>query len=190
MFNFDINENAIITERKALEAALSTNPKTATALRKAIRKVIMEARDSVAAAARASMKDDPRGAAQAVRTVVYKKVLGANVNILNSRRAHGASHYAPPRKLDANPRQRGGNRRPRSMRTQQVMDYSALDRGFILRFVNAGTAGRQTRYGNRGSISARHFFRAAGERAVGQAADRLSALIDSELGNILNGKDG
>jgi hypothetical protein len=86
------------------------------------------------------------------------------------------------------------------------MRYDAQDRGFILRFVNSGTDGRNIRFktddrrkvdkwnkhpntGNRGSIAARNFFRNAGERALVQAADHLATLIDTELVNILNNKN-
>lgn len=178
MFSIDINEAIIVKERRALEAALSTNPKTAAALRKVIRRAIMEARRDVSGSIRSALSRDPRGSAQAVRTVVYKKVLGANINILNSRRSHGTNNYQPVRRL-------GGNRRPRSQRTEQIDSYAPLDRGFILRFVNSGTAQRDTRYGNRGSIRGRHFFRAAGEKALAHAAVQLSAMIDSELQSMM-----
>lgn len=190
MFQFEANGAVILESQKVLEQALSTNPKTQKALQKLIQKVIREARAKVVPIARHAMKSDPRGASRAIRTTVYKQVLGANINIYNSRKAHGSSSYEPPRKL--RPKQRGGNRVPRGERTNTVMHYDALDRGFILRFLNSGTTEREagTRngrlHGNRGSISARHFFRGAGERALVQAADNLANLIDTELDNILN----
>ena len=42
--------------------------------------------------------------------------------------------------------------------------------------------------GNRGSITARHFFRGAAEPALVKAADALANMIDEELENILNKK--
>ena len=77
--------------------------------------------------------------------------------------------YVQPRKLDQNPHQRGGNRVPRSARTQQMLDYGPRDRGMILRWLSGGTGQRTagTRngklHGNRGSISAR-----SEERRVGK----------------------
>ena len=201
MIGLEVNDAVILEQQKVLEAALSTNPKTQKALQKLIRKVIMESRAKVVSAASNKMKNDPRGAAQAVRTSVYKKILGANINIFSSRKAHGQNNYEPPRKGVSG---RGGNRRTRSPRTSQIMGYAPLDRGFILRWINDGTPGarnieftpndrrkvdkwnKHPNTGNRGSISARHFFRGAGERALAQAADNLANLIDTELDNILN----
>lgn len=184
MFNVDIDDTVIIEQRRALEAALSTNPRTEAALRRAIRKAVLDARR--AAVASIHFKNgDPRQSRQSVRTAVYKKVLGANINIYSSRRLHGGGSWRPARKLDGNPRQRGGNRVPRSARTEQVMGYGPLDRGFILRFQNSGTVPRTSRYGNRGSLAAMRFFRPLGERALAVAADRLAALIDTELDDML-----
>ena len=201
MIGIDINDAVILEQQKVLEAALSTTRKTQKALQKLIRKVIMEARAKVVSAARNKMKNDPRGAAQAVRTSVYKKILGANINIFSSRKAHGQNNYEPPRKGVSG---RGGNRRTRSGRTRQIMGYAPLDRGFILRWINDGTPGarnieftpndsrhadkwnKHPNTGNRGNIAARNFFRGAGERALAQAADNLATLIDTELMTIFN----
>lgn len=203
MFGIDINDSVVMQQSRVLEQALSTNPKTQKALQKLIRKVILEARKSVSDAAENKMKHDPRGAAQAVRTSVYKKILGANINIFSSRKAHGQNIYEPPRKGVSG---RGGNRRTRSGRTRQIMGYAPLDRGFILRWINDGTPGarnieftpndrrkvdkwnKHPNTGNRGNISARNFFRGAGERALAQAADNLATLIDTELEAMLNKK--
>ena len=203
MIGFEFNDTVIVEQRKVLEQALSTNPKTQKALQKLIRRVIMEARAKVSSAASDKMKNDPRGAAQAVRTSVYKKILGGNINIFSSRKAHGRNNYEPPRKGVSG---RGGNRRTRSPRTSQIMGYAPLDRGFILRWINDGTPGarnieftsndrrkvdkwnKHPNTGNRGNISARNFFRGAGERALAQAADNLATLIDIELEAMLNKK--
>jgi hypothetical protein len=206
MFEFEANEAVIVEQRNALERAMSTNPKTQKALQKLIRQIIMEARARVM---RSFPLNDPRESKKSIRTTVYKKVLGANINIYNSRKAHGRTDYEPPRKLRAG--QRGGNRRPRSVRTDTVMHYGPYDRGWILRFHNDGTAQRNIqklteikradgtskfrwtsdngRYGNRGSLRARHWFRGAGEEALVAAADKLANLIDDELENILNKKN-
>ena len=203
MVSLEVNDAVVLEQKQILEQALSTNPKTQKALQKLIRKVIMEARANVVSAASAKMKNDPRGAAQAVRTSVYKKILGANINIFSSRKAHGQNSYEPPRKGVSG---RGGNRRSRSPRTSQIMGYAPLDRGFILRWINDGTPGarnieftpnnrrkvdkwnKHPNTGNRGNIAARNFFRGAGERALAQAADNLATLIDTELEAMLNKK--
>lgn len=191
MFGIELNDAVIVRQQQALEAALSTNPKTQKALQKLIRKVVLEARAKVSNSIHFN-NGDPRRAAKSVRTIVYKKVLGANINIMSSRKAHDRNTYEPPRKLREG--QRGGNRVPRSARTDQMMHYGPLDRGFILRFVNSGTKNREagTRSGrlsgNRGSIQARHFFQGKGEQAMTQAADNLAVLIETELANIMNKK--
>ena len=207
MIGLEINDAVVMQQSQVLEQALSTNPKTQKALQQLIRKAIMEARAKVVASAKSAMQSDPRDAARAVRTAVYKKLLGANINIYNSRKAHGSTSYEPPRTL--RPGQRGGNRVPRGGRTKQIMGYEARDRGFILRFINSGTDDRYAGFGRmgntasqrkaydaknsggkgfRGRIAPRNFFRGAAERALVQATDVLANLIDTELENILNKK--
>ena len=190
MIGFEFDNTVVLEQQKVLEAALSTNPKTQKALQGLIRKAISQARAEVVRSVSASIANDPRHAARAVRTAVYKKILGANINIYNSRKAHGSTNYEPPRKL--RPHQRGGNRVLRGGRTQQIMSYDALHRGFILRFLNSGTTDRQAGArggrlsGNRGRIAPRNFFRGAGEQALVRATDNLANLIDTELEAILN----
>lgn len=193
MIGLEVNDAIILEQQKVLEAALSTNPKTQKVLQKLIRKALMEVRPELVSAARGAMASDPRGAAHGIRTAVYKKILGGNVNILNMRKRAGApTSYEPPRKLQ--PHQRGGNRVPRGKRTDTVMHYGPHDRQWILRFINSGTSDRMagTRggrlSGNRGSIAARNFFGSAGTSALTKAADNLATLIDSELESMLNKK--
>ena len=193
MFQFEVNDAVILEQQKVLEAALSTNPKTQKALQKLIRKALMEVRPELVSAARGAMASDPRGAAHGIRTAVYKKILGGNVNILNMRKRAGSpTSYEPPRKLQ--PHQRGGNRVPRGKRTDTVMHYGPHDRQWILRFINSGTSERMagTRggrlSGNRGSIAARNFFGSAASSALAKAADNLATLIDTELEAMLNKK--
>ena len=145
-------------------------------LKKIIRSVLAEARKMVSQDARGVLPNDPRKAYQAVRHAVYKRVLGGNVNILAKRRAGGRmSIVRPPRTL--RPGQRGGNRRKRSARTNQIDGYVGSDRGFILRFMNAGTVERETRYGRRGSIRARNWFEVSSAFAMNTAAGKLEELI-------------
>ena len=193
MIELEVNDAVILEQQKVLEAALSTNPKTQKALQKLIRQALMDVRPELVSAARGAMGSDPRGAAQGIRTSVYKKILGGNINILNMRRKAGApTSYEPPRKL--RPHQRGGNRVPRGQRTNTVMHYGPHDRQWILRFINSGTSERTagTRggrlSGNRGSIAARNFFGSAGASVLTKAADNLATLIDTELGAMLNKK--
>ena len=204
MVSLEVNDAVVLEQKQVLEQALSTNPKTQKALQKLIRKAIMQARAELSDYIKTKFENgDPRGAARAVRTSVYRKILGGNINILNGKKAHGTNSYEPPRTL--RPGQRGGNRRPRSVRTNKVMHYAGEDRGFILRFVNSGTKQRAierlmnvkgtnkfrwvqnaSEYGNRGSIAPRDFFRAGAEPRLRAAADYLADLIDTELEDIMN----
>ena len=192
MIGLEVNDAVILEQQKVLEAALSTNPKTQKALQKIIRQALKDVRPELVSAARGAMGSDPRGAAQGIRLSVYKKILGGNVNILNSRKAGAPTNYEPPRKLQ--PHQRGGNRVLRGQRTDTVMHYGPHDRQFILRFINSGTSDRMAGSrggrlsGNRGSIAARNFFSGAGSSALTKAADNLATLIDAELEAMLNNK--
>ena len=158
---------------------------------KIIREAIKAARSMVTQDAKGAVGNDPRHAYKAVRSMVYKRILGGNISILQKRKAgSGKSGYEPPRTLRQG--QRGGNRVPRSARTQQMMDYEGSDRGFILRFLNSGTGQRTagTRngrlHGNRGSIAARNWFPSSGQRAMNAAAqyiiDEIDRLIAEEFG--------
>ena len=170
-------------------------------LREAIRKILGQARAELRkdAASGLDMKNDPRSAYKAVRFAVYKRLFGGQVNILQSRRAGRRSSYEPERTLDAS--KRGGNRRTRSNRTQDVMSYEGVDRGFILRFLNDGmtkTNPRTIRFtendsrkvdkwnkhpntGNRGAITARNWFGSASHQQLEKAAGQLQEIIDKVI---------
>ena len=167
-------------------------------LREAIRKILGQARAELRkdAASGLDMKSDPRHAYKAVRFAVYKRIFGGQVNILQSRRAGSRTNYEPERTLNAS--KRGGNRRARSNRTQDVMSYEGVDRGFILRFLNDGmtkTNPRTIRFtendrrkvdqwnkhpntGNRGSIAARNWFGPRSQRELERASAHIQELID------------
>ena len=170
-------------------------------LREAIRKILGQARAELRkdAASGLDMKSDPRHAYKAVRFAVYKRIFGGQVNILQSRRAGSRTNYEPERTLNAS--KRGGNRRARSNRTQDVMSYEGVDRGFILRFLNDGmtkTNPRTIRFtendrrkvdkwnkhpntGNRGAISARNWFGSASHQQLEKAAGQLQEIIDKVI---------
>lgn len=175
--------DGFVKQRKELEGLLMSNPDMEKKVQKIIRAVLSHVRKDVSQSARGAMNADPRQAYKAVKTSVYRRILGGSVSILNKRHASGrASSYEPTRKL--RPGQRGGNRVVRSSRTQQVMNYEGGDRAFILRFVNAGTSQREAGSrggrlsGNRGRISARNFFTNSSHTAMQKAAGDLQQLID------------
>ena len=171
--------DGIVKQREELERLMMSNPQMEKQVQKLIRKVLMQARKQVSNAAKGKMKADPRQAYKAVKTAVYRKILGGSVSILNKRRAGDSGSYEPPRKLRSG--QRGGNRLQRSSRTQQLMSYQGASRAFVLRFINQGTTKRETRYGNRGRIAARNFFSGSSQRAIQQAAAELDNLIDEMI---------
>ena len=191
MINFEFDNTVVMRQKSALESMLVSNPDTASAIRKLITQEIAKERAAISQSAKGAMASDPRQAYKAVRRSVYKSILGGQVNILNSRggASSSGSSFVKARKLDNHPHQRGGNRRKRSARTDQVDGYVGKDRGFILRFVNSGISKpRQTRYGNRGVIPARNWLATSGQKDLEAAAERLSALIDKELVKMMNEK--
>lgn len=173
--------DGLVKQKEALESLMMSNPAMEKRVQKLIRQVLLAARRTISNQAKGDIKSDPRKAYKAVKTAVYKRILGGSVSILNKRKAGAPSFYEPPRTLQ--PGQRGGNRRTRSKRTEQIMSYQGADRGFILRFLNAGTAERGTRYGNRGAIAPRNFFANSSQSAMQKAAGELSQLIDEMIKN-------
>ena len=191
MINLEFDNAVVMRQKAALESMLVSNPDTAANIRKLITQEIAKARAAISQSAKGAMASDPRQAYKAVRRSVYKSILGGQVNIFNPRggASSSGSSFAKARKLDNHPHQRGGNRRKRSARTDQVDGYVGKDRGFILRFVNSGISKpRQTRYGNRGVIAARNWLATSGLKDLEAAAERLSALIDKELVKMMNEK--
>ena len=175
--------DGLVKQKEALESLMMSNPEMEKKVQGLIRKVLMEARRVIMSSAKESMESDTRQAYKAVKTAVYKRILGGNVSILARRRA--GSRMAPPpivhqleNRTNSKGNHRGGNRAPRSRRTEDLLTYQGADRGFVLRFLNAGTDERTTRYGFRGSISARNFFADNSHKAMQQAADQLNTLID------------
>lgn len=170
----------IISKEEHFEKLMANNPEMQRKARKIIASVLAKARKEVSGDAKTFMENDPRDAYKAVKRMVYKRMLGGNLSILNRKKASSTRVRVTN---DTPHTGRGGNRRPRSQRTEQVDSYYGQDRGFILRFVNAGTAMRTTKYGNRGSISARNWFKGASESALASAAEQFALLVDNEIQN-------
>lgn len=206
--------DGFVQQRKELEALLMSNPQMEKKVQGIIRKVLMQARKQIGEAAKQPnvMKSDPRKAYKAVKTAVYRQILGGNVSLYRKKRASGTGgNYEAPTTL--RPGQRGGNRRPRSGRTKQLQSYMGSDRGFILRFLEAGTQerginftpdearenvhrgskggnlkkyGKTINTGTRGKIAPRNFFGTSSQRAMENAAQQLTQYIDDLIkkGNI------
>jgi hypothetical protein len=205
--NDNIEVDGYVQQREALESLLMSNPAMEKKVQGLIRKVLLVARRTIANDAKDAMKSDPRKAYKAVKTAVYRQILGGSVSLYNKRRGKFDS-YEPPRTLKAG--QRGGNRRTRSQRTDNVMHYAGESRAFILRFLNQGTNGRviefhsdphrsqvkrgsqggdvskygkTTNTGARGHIAPRNFFSTSSHTAMQKAASELTQLIDELIKN-------
>lgn len=192
-------------QMKQLERIMTDDPTFRRRINDVLRKVLKEARKTISDDAADVVKNDPRHAYKAVRYAVYKRILGGQVNILARRKAGTPTNYRKP--LNGLPK-RGGNRWGRSQRTKDLEGYEGIDRGFILRFLNAGTVDRGinsytdrggTRHsltsastqhwktraltGNRGSIAARNWFRGASHAALEKVSSQLQELIDKIIAN-------
>lgn len=193
--------------QEKFQRLMTDSPGMDKRLRDAIRKVLRSVQKVLQsqAASGLGMKSDPRHAVRAVRASVYRKIFGGNVNILQKRRAGSSGSYTPPRKGLPN---RGGNRWSVSARTRQIDGYMGSDRGFILRFLNAGATDRRiggfrtddhrgnvkrgsqggdvNKYGklsnvntgNRGSITARNWFGGISLGEMNAAAGEIEEIID------------
>ena len=182
----ELNEQLVDQQNRAFGRLMATDKETRKRIQKIIREELKDAAKRLREDAKYELKEDPRKAFRAVKSSVYRRILGGNVSILNPRRAGARYQLIKDRKLDHNPHQRGGNRRPRSARTEQVDSYFGKDRAFILRFVSSGTAARKTRYGNRGSIVARSWFQNMAPREMELAAGNLAEVIEEELAEAYN----
>lgn len=173
-----------------LERLLSTDPTMEQYMRTAIDYVLQQARKDVVSEVSSVLKSDPRKAARAVRRSLYKQILGGNINILRKRKASEPKSVPP-------------STRGRLASTTRYMGYFGADRGFILRFVNAGTDDRlathmngrrilrtsrtgnrvyiSDKIGNRGSIPGTNFFGPSSKAAMEEAA----VLLAKELERII-----
>ena len=189
-------------QRKQLEKLMTTDPRMRELVSLAIRRVLIRVRKALVSQAKTGleMDSDPRHAYKAIRTAVYKRLLGGNINILARRKAGKETEFKKGRK--GLPK-KGGNRWGRSLRTAKLEGYEGLDRGFILRFLNAGTFDRmitsytdkggtshtlrsgstsnirtRARGGNRGQITARNWFGGASQRELENVSNQFQEMID------------
>ena len=187
MVQAELNRQVAQNTSEALAVLFVNNPDTRKRIRKIIREELKDAAKRLREDAKYEMDEDPRKAFLAVKSSIYRKILGGNVSILNPRKAGARYQLVRPRKLDQNPRQHGGNRRKRSERTNAIDSYFGKDRAFILRFVNNGTNDRQTRYGNRGRISVSgNWFPNMGQKELELAAENLANIMEEELAEAYN----
>lgn len=207
MIDFKVNAGFISLTEKNLERMMTDNPETREAIQRLIRDTLWEARNATAHDISGIVGG--RGQSwRAVRNVVFQKILGGNINILNKTRGKAAwKIIQKTRKVEQNPHMRGGNRRRRSLRSAMVEGYEPTARGFILRFQDSGTrqrfiGGRNSSgrgdnglrwgrmkargIGNRGSITAGNFFYRIASQRLGAAVEKLAKMIDEEIVKISN----
>ena len=178
--------DGLVKQREELEHLLMSNPEMEKKVQGLIRKVLLQARKTISVDIGTKMKNDPRQAYKAVKSAVYRRILGGNVSLLNKRRA-GSRGPVPPvihkleTKTNSKGNHRGGNRMPRSRRTEDLLTYQGADRGFILRFLNAGTSERETRFGKRGHLTARQWFGRSSAFQMDGAANKVAEEIERML---------
>ena len=176
MYTIDLENNT------KLDQLLLTNPEMEKKVRRIVRQVILGAMGPVQQAAD---RQSAKQAAQAVRKAVYKKILGGSINILDSRGRAGSRAPLPPVRhrleYDTNSKgnHRGGNRIPRSRRTEDLLTYQGKDRAFILRFLNSGTTSRHNGYRSTGAIAARNWFKNITHRELQAASEQFDLLLDA-----------
>ena len=204
MFGIKINDAEISVEVKQLEKMLTENPETEERLRNIIRADLIKARNAISRNIPGYLDNgDPNEARRAVRNVVYKSILGGNINILNMQRGTAKwSYRQAERAASMTPLTgRGGNRRKRTSKTARYQGYEGKARGFILRWINSGTHDRAINFtshenrkpnkwnrhpntGYRGAIAPRNFFEPLADAALSVVATHLSQVIDEELAKI------
>lgn len=176
-----INEEQRDRTLRALASLMVDDKDTRKYFQRSLRNVISKVRSNISKDVRSYLENDPRKAYMAVKSAVYRRILGGNVSIFSPRKAGRRCIMTKERKLDRNPHQRGGNRRRRSDRTEQLEGYYGKDRAFVLRFLNGGTVDRQTNYGRRGSVRATRLFEVPAAYHMDWAADALSNTLVTEL---------
>lgn len=184
-----VQVNGFVENDEMFERLLTSSTTMDLNLRALIRKVLKEARKNLSNDARSYIKNDPRKAARAVKSSVYKQLFGGNLSILRKRKAGPKYQLVRHRKIDENPRQIGGNRRPVNSNTEaeRLNKYYGSDRGFILRFLNAGTGNRQSRYGKRGSIRQTGWFEHTAPWQMETAAQNVAEAINELIKHETNG---
>ena len=183
----EIDEASFRQVNEALARLMVTHPDTKKRIKKMLQEEAKKVRRNISKDVHDNMPNDPRRAYAAVKRSLYRKILGFNVSILNPRRGVKVmSIWRPHRKLDDNPNQRGGNRRRRSDRTNQVDGYIAAFRAFVLRFNNSGTNNRETRFGNRGAIRTRRVFETSASFQMEGAMNEISQMIEEIMSEEFN----
>ena len=173
-----------------------SNPRFFKQSQALMREALKVARKEVVSAAKSAIDNDTRRAYHAVRSSVWRKALGGNVNILARRRANNSQYV-------------GGNigKRGATDRTRKLASYYGSDRGFVLRFINAGTSSRTVTgmngtsisgnprkgrgkrtykgdIGNRDKIDAMNWFKPSADAGMQRAAEVFAALMERAIAEV------
>ena len=184
----DVEVSGFTENLEAFGRIMTTDPMMERMFRKYIKNVLKEARNKLSKDAKRYMESDPRKAARAVKYSVYKTLFGGNISILQKGSGTAGAKYflQRKRKVDENPKQRGGNRMLRDLERNRLDYYFGADRGYILRFISSGTVTRTSRFGNRGSIRQTDWFGHTApwhmEEAATQVAQAINEYIERENG--------
>jgi hypothetical protein len=185
-----MSQSITIQNNVHLDHLLSTYPEMEKYMRTAIAYVMEQARKDVVGRLQSEIPNDPRHAYKAVRKAIYKKIFGANLNILSKKRSGNTGTITP-------------STRGRTKHTEQILGYEGEDRGFILRFLNAGTQDRiatnmnghsikrkqmvkhytyrSGHIGGRGRIEGKDFFGPSATAAINEAIP----LLINEMNRII-----
>ena len=165
----EINTEAIRKHVGDLGKMLTTNNEMRDRIRNIIRQEIKKARADISKDIRNNLGSDPRKAYRAVRSTIYKQVLGGNINILAPRKA-GARYMLI---------------RQRTLKDGQW--------GGVLRFNNSGTGQRHISIGpnarlggNRGSIAGRGVFSTSAMYHLQDMSKAISEAFEQEFVNAWN----
>ena len=207
---FSVNEGVIELNVKNIESMMTESPDMRDRLVAVIKEDMMKARNAVVNNVSDVFKNgDPMEARRAIRHVIYKQILGGNLNIFNMQKGTASWNYRQKQRAEAgigSSTGRGGNRRQRSTKTARYQGYEGKARGFILRWVNEGmtkTDPRKIKFkrnesrkedkwnhhpntGNRGAISARNFFGPRAGAALNVVSQHLAAVIQEEIAKKYN----
>lgn len=186
-------DNGLIKQSEAIEKLLASDADMEKKMRSIIGRAMKRISKEVSSQVKteAKMKSDPREAYKAVKYQVYKKVLGANISILNRKKRSGSRASVT------------SSKRKRSEETEKNLTWWGEDRAFVLRFLNSGTKNRYTgrqegwRYkswrhlrwakeagvniGRRGAISPRNFFPKLAWKGLQNATKEIERIINEEV---------
>ena len=184
----DVEVSGFTENIEAFGRILTTDPQMASITRSYIRKLLREARNNLSKDAKNYLNSDPRKAYRAIKSTVYKQLFGGNLSILQKRRSGAKYELKRQRKVEQNPKMRGGNRRQRIDDGRNRLDYYyGADRGYILRFINGGTVTRISRFGNRGAIRQTNWFGHTAPWQMENAAEKLAEAINEYVKQQING---